>query len=93
MSADFRGVLVRAFELVEAQVRHSESGGTGDPWVLVQAEAAREVEDREVFTGALSSVGAVLAHIASEEAGTPIENILAAARQMMIGSPTNPAAD
>lgn len=53
MPTDFRSVLTRAFDLLEAQVRHTETGGVGDPWGQVQAEAARDVEDREVFIGAL----------------------------------------
>jgi hypothetical protein len=87
-------VIIRAFRLVEAQIRHAPGdwAGTTDVWDLVQAEAAKELAEREVFIATLSSVGAILAGVGSEEAGTPIETILAAARQILTGSPTDPDA-
>lgn len=88
-------VIIRAFRLVEAQIQDTGGGRPGEPdvWDLVQAEAARELAEREVFIGALSSVGAVLAGIGSEQPGASIESIVAAARQLMTGSPTDPDAN
>ena len=90
MASLYVTVVTRAWDLVDAQVRHTESGGSGgdDAWSLVQVEAARDLDDREMFIGALSSVGAVLAHLASEERGKPIGELLAAGRLMMIGPRT-----
>ena len=93
MPTDIRSVIVSAFDLVAAQVRHTESGGRVDPWGLVQMEAAREKQDREVFIGALSSVAAVIAHIASEEGGRSTDDVLRTARHMMLGPRSDPEAD